>query len=608
MGVSIPSPDQERSVSADTIPARFFQQGRVRPQHPAYAVREKEGWRPTTWKGYNAQVRAAARALMALGLKAGGTVGLLGYNCPEWAVFHLAAMAVGGIPVGIYTTCSPEEMQYILHHAEVSIVLLEDEVQWERVKARRDYLPKLKHAVMMRRAPAIHSEMVLSWSDFLARSDAADPKEVDREVAALDPDQPATFIYTSGTTGPPRAAMLSHRNLAWTARTLAEAMEAVPEDTILSYLPLSHVAEQMATLYVPATVGMQVHFAEAFAKVADDLKEVQPTTFFGVPRVWGKFHAAVEARLAQATGVWARLLGWGQDVGRRANAEKNGGRPPGGMLGVQYALADRLVYARIRPVLGLGNVRCCISGTASISREVLEFFSGLDVVIREMYGQSEAAGATSLNVTGRTRFGTVGPVLPGVEVAIAEDGEIRVRGPNVFLGYHKDPEATREVLEDGWLHSGDLGLLDEDGFLRVTGRKKEVLVNAGGQRISPRAIEEALQRLDLVSNAVVVGDGRAYLGALLTLDEGAKKRFAQAHGLPEGGLHEHPDLIATLQEGIDEVNASLADVEKVRRFRVIPRDFSIEGGELTPTMKVRRQVVCEKYADLVKRMYEPRLT
>jgi long-chain acyl-CoA synthetase len=594
-------------VSADTIPARFFQHGRVRPDHPGYFVRERTGWKPTTWKAYNAQARAAARALMALGLKPGGTVCILGFNCPEWAIFDLAAMAVGGVPAGIYTTCSPEEVQYILHHAEASVVLLEDEVQWEKVKARLDYLPKLKHVVMMRRAPAIHSEMVLSWGEFLAKAEAIDPKEVDRQVASLDEEQPATFIYTSGTTGPPKAVVLSHRNLAWTARALADAMEAVSEDTVLSYLPLSHVAEQMATLHVPVTVGAQVYFAEAFAKVADNLKEVQPTALFGVPRVWEKFHSAVEARLAQATGVRARLLAWAQDVGRRANAERNAGREPGGLLGLQYGVANRLVYSRIRPLLGLGNVRFCISGAAPISTEILEFFAGLDVVIREIYGQSEDAGPTSLNVVGRTRFGTVGPVIPGVEVVIAEDGEIMVRGPNVFLGYHRDEEATRETLKDGWLQSGDLGEIDEDGFLRVTGRKKDIIITAGGKNITPRNIEEALQGLELVANAVVIGDRRKFLSALLTLDEGAKKRFAEGRGLPVEDVHEHPDLIATLQDGVDEVNARFARVEHVRKFRVLPRDFSIEGGELTPTMKVKRQVVSEKYAVLIEGMYADRL-
>jgi len=591
-------------VSADTIPARFFQHGRVRPDHPGYFVRESTGWKPTTFKAYNAQVRTAARALMALGLKPGGTVCILGYNCPEWAILDLAAMAVGGVPAGIYTTCSPEEVQYIVHHAEASIMLLEDEVQWEKVKARRPYLPKLKHVVMMRRAPAIHSERVLSWGEFLAKADGIDPKEVDRQVAALEEDQPATFIYTSGTTGPPKAVVLSHRNLAWTARTLAEVMEVVSEDTVLSYLPLSHIAEQMATLHVPVTVGAQVYFAEAFAKVADNLKEVQPTVLFGVPRVWEKFHSAVEARLAQATGMRARLLAWAQDVGRRANAEQNAGRTASGLLGLQYALANRLVYARIRPMLGLGKVRLCISGAAPISKEILEFFSGLDVVIREIYGQSEDSGTTSFNVVGRTRFGTVGPAFPGVEVVIAEDGEILARGPNIFLGYRKDEEATREALSEGWLQSGDLGAFDEEGFLRVTGRKKDIIITAGGKNITPRNIEEALQGLDLVANAVVIGDRRKFLCALLTLDEGAKRRFAAAHGLPEEGLHEHPDLIATLQEGVDQVNARFARVENVRKFQVLPRDFSIEGGELTPTMKVKRQVVSEKHADLIKRMYE----
>ena len=559
-------------------------------------------WRPTTWRQYVDEIRRAARALISLGFPRGGKVAILGFNRPEWVVFDHAAMMAGGVPAGIYTTCSAEEVQYIVHHSEAFAVLVEDVGQWKKIAAQRANLPLLRHVITMKGCPPIDDPLVMSWEQFLARADQTAEAALDARIDALGLDELATLIYTSGTTGPPKGVMLSHRNLAWTAQTLIDQGGARAGDCALSYLPLSHIAEQMSTILGPATSGATVYFAESIEKVPDNLKEVQPTVVFGVPRIWEKFHAGVSAKLAQATGAKKHLVKWTRDVCTRVVDLRNRGKEPGGLLAVQYRLADKLVISKLKPALGLGRARLCVSGAAPISKDVIEFFASLDIVLHEIYGQSEDTGPTSFNLPGATRFGTVGKALPGVEVKIAQDGEILVRGDNVFLGYFKEPQATRDTLIDGWLHSGDLGELDRDGFLTITGRKKEIIITAGGKNISPKNIEAAIKDSPLISEAVVIGDRRKFLSALITLDDAAAKTFLgdRMNGVP---LHEHADIKAAVQKQIDEVNEKLARVEQVKKFTILPRQLAIDTGELTPTLKVKRKAVNQNFSREIEAMY-----
>ncbi|MCA9298543.1 MAG: AMP-binding protein, partial [Phycisphaerales bacterium] len=334
----------------------------------------------------------------------------------------------------------------------------------------------------MKGCPAIKDKIVLSWDEFMAKGDEVDDATFDERMDRIDEQQLATLIYTSGTTGPPKGVMLSHQNLAWTANAARDLVDSGPTDWGLSYLPLSHIAEQMFTVHAPATTGASVYYAESIEKVADNLKEVQPTIFFGVPRIWEKMHAGINAGLQAATGAKAVLAKWARKVGAEASAKRNRGEA---YETLQYKAAEKVIFSKLKARVGLANARVCVSGAAPIAREVLEFFASLDIIVLEVYGQSEDCGPTSFNQPGRTKFGTVGPKIPGVEVKIAEDGEICVQGPNVFLGYYKEPEATAETLIDGWLHSGDLGEFDSDGFLKITGRKKEIIITAGGKNLSP---------------------------------------------------------------------------------------------------------------------------
>jgi len=379
---------------------------------------------------------------------------------------------------------------------------------------------------MMRGAATIDAPLVLSWEEFLAKAEDVPDEEIDQRLASLQPDQLATLIYTSGTTGPPKGVMLSHNNLLWTAQAGQAMVETGPEDSSLSYLPLSHIAEQMFTIHTPINAGYPIYFAESPLSVAENLKEVQPTIIFGVPRVWERFYNGVTARLAEATGVRASLVKWARGASSKVAVLQNQGQEPTGLLATQHKLANKLVLSKIYDALGLSKARILISGAAPIPEHILEFFASLGLRVHEIYGQSEGTGPTTFNMPNATKFGSVGTPIPGMDVQISDEGEIIATGPNVFLGYYKNPEATAETVIDGWLQSGDLGEFDEDGFLYITGRKKDIIITSGGKNVAPKNLEAALLSLDLVSSAVCIGEGQRYLVALLTLEPEAAQRFA----------------------------------------------------------------------------------
>jgi long-chain acyl-CoA synthetase len=589
---------------SDTMPARLFETAARRGTAPAYHAKTGGEWQATSWQGYADEVKAAGKALIALGVPHGGTVSILGFNRPEWLIMDVATMAIGGAAAGVYTTCSAEEVQYVVGHAESSVVLVENRNQWQKVLSRRDRMPHLRHVVAMKGA-GIEDEAVLSWEDFMARGASLSDADFMARMHALEPDGLATLIYTSGTTGPPKGVMLTHDNLSWTANALSTLMSAGSSDRLLSYLPLSHIAEQMLTIHGPIVTGGEVFFAESLDKVSENLKEVQPTILFGVPRIWEKIHAGVSEKLAQATGFKKSLIGWVRGVCTRKVALQNRGERPGLALSLQYRLADRLVLSKLKPALGLSRARWCVSGAAPIAVEVLDFFASLDIPIYEVYGQSEGTGPTSINLPGKTKIGSVGAPLPGVEVKIAADGEILVRGRNVFTGYYKEPAATAEALVDGWLCSGDLGEFDERGLLSITGRKKDIIITAGGKNIAPKNIEGALKSTRLIAEAVVIGDRRKYLTALVTLDEEAAASFLREKGgAGSGPLHLDQRVLTDVQSAVDEINSHLAQVESIKRFTILPRPLTIEHGELTPTLKVKRKVVNQNFADQIEAMYQ----
>jgi long-chain acyl-CoA synthetase len=575
--------------------------GRRMHDHPAYYVKQASTWHPTTWRQYADEVRSVGKSLMALGLDAGDRVSILGFNRPEWVLMDVGAMAIGSVPAGIYTTNSPAECQYIIEHSESPVVLVENHDQWAKINEVRDQLPSLRHVVLMMGADAIDDDLVLTWDDFLAKgADVAD-EDFDARLEAIELDDPATLIYTSGTTGPPKAVMLSHDNLAWTADTGVPAFGLNASDRCLSYLPLSHIAEQMFTIHIPATIGGAVYYAESVEKLADNIKEVRPTYFAGVPRVWERFYAGVTEQLGHATGAKAKIAEWAMGVGRNANALRMRGDEPSGMLAAQEKVADTLVLSKVRQALGLDECRTFITAAAPISTEIQEFFSAF-FVLNEIYGQSEDCGPTAMTQPGKTKFGTVGPAFPEVDVRIADDGEIVVKGRNVFLGYFKDEAATKETLIDGWLQSGDLGEFDDDGFLTITGRKKDIIITAGGKNVAPKNLESGLKNHALISEAVVIGDRRKYLTCVVTLDDDAAAAYMEKHGL-SGPAHESAEIHGEIEAAVDRLNADLARVEQIKKFTILARPLSIEGGELTPTLKVKRNKVAEHFSTEIEAMY-----
>ncbi len=590
----------------DTILHRLHENGRIRPNAPAYYEKIGSAWVPTSWKEYTNQVRQAARALVALGVEPGQNVTILGFNRPEWVIFDLACMMIGGAPAGIYTTNSPHECKYIVENSESSVILVENQGQWDKIAEVRDDVACLKHIVLMK-GTEIDDQMTLSWENFMAKGDDVEESVIDARMNALEQDQLATLIYTSGTTGPPKGVMLSHNNLASTAMNAQGLIDLSPSDRTLSYLPLSHIAEQMFTIHASITAAYQVYYAEYSPQdhLNNNMKEVKPTVFFGVPRIFERFQAGVAAQLSQATGIKAKIAEWARGVGSQVTALHNRGQEPRGFLALQYRIADALVFSTVKEGMGLSEVRNLIVSAAPISPDILHFFASLDLPIMELYGQSEDCGPTTTNRPGAIKIGTVGQAWPGSEVKLGPDDEILVKGPNVFMGYFKDEVATKDTLVDGWLHSGDLGKFDEDGHLSIVGRKKEIIITSGGKNIAPKNIEGALKNLDLVSQAVVIGEKRRFLTALITLDPDAASKFAQARGLEGQTLHEHPTLLAHLQKEIEEkVNSLFARVEHVRDFRVLPRDFTVEDGELTPTLKIKRRIINENFEDEIESMYE----
>jgi long-chain acyl-CoA synthetase len=569
----------------------------VERERPAYLVEDGEDWREVTWQEADELVRAYANGLLARGVGKGDAFALLARNSLEWALLDFALARVGAVGIPIYANSSARDVGYLLAHSEAVGIVCEDEDQLAKVQALSGELPALRH--------------VLTFADLATleaggRAHAEEgPSALDEASAAIDEEDLYTIIYTSGTTGPPKGCMLSHRNY-YAMAAVSDRMESHyrPEDVMLLYLPLAHNFGRLMLLS-GAYIGFTIAFLADPLRVAAALPQVRPTILPSVPRVYEKVHTAVQARFDEATGVKRRLVDWALPIGREVSRLEGEGKPIPATLRARHRLADRLVFSKVRERLG-GRLRIPISGGAPLAREIADFFDAVGIRIVEGYGLTECTTAASTNTPTEYRFGTVGKPLPGFDVEIADDGEILVRSETVFQGYFKDPEATAAVLTpDGWLRTGDVGELDEDGFLRITDRKKDILVTAGGKNVAPQNIENDLKTSKYVSQALVVGDRRPYVAALLTLESEEIGRWAAEHGL-EGdvaALASDPRVHELLQGVVDEANRERSRFEQVKRFVVLPRDFAMEHGEVTPTLKLRRRAVIENFQDEIDELY-----
>jgi long-chain acyl-CoA synthetase len=579
----------------------------TRHEHrPALWKRRGKTYVPTSWREYAQRVTRLALGLHALGFKAKGVLAVQSFNREEWLEADLAAMALGGVPVGIYTTSSAEQIEYVLKHSEAEFFLVENAKYLAGALKVKERLPQLRYIIVMD-APETLPEGVLRYTDVMEKGTGADEGPYWERVNALEQDALATLIYTSGTTGNPKGVMLSHRNVVWTTEKLLQVVSlGTDARRLLSYLPLSHIAEQVLSIHGPLMAGGQVYFADSIESVPQDLKEVRPTFFFGVPRVWEKFKAKAEEGFRAQPALRQKVLAWARGVATAYHTLALRHEKVPLTLEAQYQLARRLVFTKLHQRIGFDQVEYFSCGAAPISRDVLDFFASIDIIIREVWGMSELTGPGTINTVGATRLGSVGRPLVGVEVRIAEDGEMLVRGTNACLGYFKEPGATAELLHDGWLHTGDVGVLDGEGFAHITGRKKEIIVTSGGKKTAPSNIEAMLKGVPPVSQAVVIGERRNYLVALLTLDAQKAQALAKEKGWPEDprALASDPRLRQHLEQLIEqEVNPKLSRFETIKRIAILPEDFSIEAGEMTPTLKVRRSAVEKKHAALIESLY-----
>jgi long-chain acyl-CoA synthetase len=566
------------------------------------AVRYKEGdrWVDRSFVEVLEIVRPLALGLAELGVQKGDRVSILGNTRPEWTYFDFAALSIGATVVPIYQTNSPEECRYVLENSDAKVVVVEDDEQMEKIRKVRDGLPQLEQVVRMTGS----SDDAISIEDLTAKGDDGDDSRWRSLYSAVTPADICTFIYTSGTTGPPKGCIISHGNYRSMLDMVNETSVIEGEDVSYLYLPLAHsfaLLIQLGSFDLGATLA---YWERDPLKIMPNLAELKPTYFPSVPRIFEKIYTAANSGMEKEGGLKKAIFGWAIQVGGKVREAERNGRKPGFLLSREYAFADKRVLSKIRNLFG-GELRLAVSGAAPINPEILRFFDAAGVLVLEGWGMTETSTAATISTPDDFKIGTIGKPFPGCEVRIAEDGEILVKGPNVFQGYHKNEEATRETIVDGWLHTGDIGEIDSDGFIKITGRKKDIIITAGGKNITPANLEAEIKQHPLVSQCVVVGDRRPYLVALVTLDPEEAVAYAKDHDLSEdpAQLADNADIRAAIEAHVEKINQNFARVEQVKKIAILPHDLSQENGELTPTLKVKRAVVAAKHEPEIEQLY-----
>jgi long-chain acyl-CoA synthetase len=597
---------------ADTLARMFWDRVERYGDRPAQRVKVEGRWVDMSWRALGEEVRDLARGLMALGRERAETVGLLSQSRAEWVRADFAIFSAGAVTIPIYPTFPPEEIAYLLNDSEARTLFVEDQGQLDKALRAAEETRALDSIVMIEGSPPARPGgrrlQVLSWDALkaLGRERRGDLEPRLREVlAAVSPDDTATIVYTSGTTGHPKGVVQSHRNHLAALAAASEVKACREGDVHLLFLPLAHSFARLEA-FTGVFEGLVTAFAESHEKLPENLKEVAPHFIYSVPRVFEKVYAKVLSGIEAGPALRQKIFYWALGVGRRVSQLARDGRPVPLGLRLQHDLAHWLVYRKLHAALG-GRLRFCVSGGAPLSRDVAEFFHAVGVLILEGYGLTETCPILSVNRLSRYKLGTVGQAFPRVELKIAEDGEILGRGPNIAKGYYRKPQETSEAFDrDGWFHTGDIGEIDADGFLRITDRKKDLIKTAGGSHIAPQHIENLLKRDPVVSQALVYGDGRPYPVALITLDADEVSKFARNASLgdrPVAELVKNPAVVERARRVVDAANGELASYARVKRFALLPIDFSQESGELTPTLKVKRRAVAARYADLIESLY-----
>jgi long-chain acyl-CoA synthetase len=589
-----------RGTNSKTLADLLARSAEVYGDAPAVRYKDGEQWVDRSFREVLEIVRPLALGLTELGVQKGDRVSILGNTRPEWTYFDFAALSIGATVVPIYQTNSPEECRYVIDNSDAKVVVVEDAEQLQKIRDVRAALPRLEHVILM----TGEAEDAISAEQLAAKGNEVEQVVWEQRYSAVTPEDICTFIYTSGTTGPPKGCIISHGNY----RAMLDMVNATSviegEDVTYLYLPLAHsfaLLIQLGSFDLGATIA---YWERDPLKILPNLAELKPTYFPSVPRIFEKIYTAANSGIEKAGGLKRRIFHWAIGVGAKLRERERSGRKPGFLLSRQYAFADKQVLSKIRNLFG-GNLRLAVSGAAPINPEILRFFDAAGVLILEGWGMTETSTAATIASPDDFKIGTIGKPFAGCEVRIAEDGEILVKGPNVFQGYHKNEEATRETIVDGWLHTGDIGEIDSEGFIKITGRKKDIIITAGGKNITPANLEAEIKQHPLVSQCVVVGDRRPYLVALVTLDPEEAVAYAKEHGLPEdpAQLAQNADIRAAIEAHVETINQNFARVEQVKKISILPQDLSQENGELTPTLKVKRAVVASKHEDAIEKLY-----
>jgi long-chain acyl-CoA synthetase len=594
----------------DTIPKLFWHQVKARDGRTAFREKDLGIWRATTWRQYGERARATGMGLVKLGLQRGEVVSIVAETVPEWLYADMGTMGAGGVSNGIYPTDSAKQVDYILNDSRSRFLFVENEEQLDKFIEVRERCPLIAKVFVfdMEGLSDFKDSMVMPFDELLAlgrEHDAANPGLWEERVAASRAGDLALLVYTSGTTGPPKGAMLSHRNVIFQIRNADAFIPMEPKGEQLAFLPLCHVAERTFTAFLPLRSGAIANFAESVETVPENIREVAPTSFFAVPRIWERFYSSIAIRMREATWIGRMAYRWAIGVGLKVAEAELADRKPSAVLKAMHRVADFLVLDNIKRAIGMHRVRFAGTGAAPIAPDLIKWYRALGVDMREVYGQTENCGVAT-GMPDRIKLGTVGVTAPNTELKISAEGEILLKGPHVFMGYLNQPEKTAETLRDGWLHTGDVGYVDNEGYIKITDRMKDIIITAGGKNITPSEIENQLKFSPYISDAVVIGDQRKFLSCLIMIDYDSVAKHAQDKNVPFTdftSLCRSREVNELIWSEIERVNQGFARVETIKKFRLIEQQLTAEDDELTPTMKLKRKFVNEKYRGMIDGMY-----
>lgn len=598
-------------VAFNTVPGVF--KNTVSKYGDRVCMRKKEFglWHDISWNEYHKRAGYVGAALISMGLEKGDCVSIIGDNCPEWIIADMGIQCSGAVSVGVYATNAWPQVEYVIADSDSKFFFLENEEQLDKWLMFRENVPRLKKVIVWdtEGLRTFKDPMVMTFSELLelgSQVAAEKPGIFEKRTEEVHPEDLSVLIYTSGTTGPPKGAMLSHGNVTWMANSISRTNEVYPSDEVLSFLPLCHIFERLFSVFIHITYGYIVNFVEKPDTVTDNMGEVSPTVGYAVPRIWEKYYSAILIRMSDATWFKKAVFFAALKIGKKRAGLLMDFKPVPSYLEFMFKLAYFAVFRKLKERIGFDRFRVAYSGAAPISADVLCFFQSIGVNLIEGYGQTEGTGVTSMSRIGKVKFGTVGPPLPGTQVRIAEDGEILVKSPGVFKGYYKNEKASKETVRDGWLYSGDVGEIDPDGFIKITDRKKDIIVTAGGKNITPQYIENKLKSSIYINDAVVIGDRRKFLSALVMIDEDNVVKYAQDKKIQFStykDLTQASEIQELIQAEVDKVNETLSRVENIRKFTILPKKLYEEDGEVTPTMKVKRNHVNKAFKELIDAMY-----